>query len=50
MSEIWGEDVLPDSADRFNLWLSEADEYGLWITTVCQMVGNGRTLRHRELS
>lgn len=42
LRELWGFTPQPPDPQRYDRWLVEADEFGLWIMTVCEMVGNGR--------
>ena len=44
LSELWAH-TRPDDRlgeARFDRWLSEGDEYGLWLFGVCEMMGTGR--------
>jgi hypothetical protein len=42
LHELWSGESSPAWQARFDRWLSEADEYGMWIFTVCELAGNGR--------
>jgi hypothetical protein len=42
LHELWSGESSPAWQARFDRWISEADEYGMWIFTVCELAGNGR--------